>query len=503
MGEVIHSNHYTTERDFRLNDCNRMPSRNLITLILAAIVSLLCYHTASRNHYGGLLSTAIGEIHSAFVRPVDDRKLFEGAMEGMVRQLDPYSDYIDPDELSEFQEEIDQKFGGIGIVVEINRETERLTVLSPLPDTPAAAAGIRAGDQILAIDGKSTLGYQISDAVKLMRGDPGTELTVSILHVGADEPIDVTLKRAIIPVASVLGDVRNADGTWQYTLRSHPDIGYVRLTTFGEKTADELRETLSTIEPDIKGLILDLRSNGGGLLSTAVDICDMFISEGAIVSIRGRARDDRRDYEASEAATLFPDLPMVVLIDGFSASASEITAACLQDNDRAIVVGTRSWGKGTVQNVMPFEGGKSALKLTIATYWRPSGNNIHRHVDATDDEPWGVTPTDGYLVEVDDQTRTKIVLLRLERDKVDMGEPIEPEDLAPVDDASSEPADLEADDLEADEEPLDNESTSDTTAENPSNEDAPPLPDITGFEDPQLQRAIEAINELTSSETNP
>lgn len=476
-----------------------MPSRNLITLILAAILSLLCYHTASRNHYGGLLSTAIGEIHSTFVRPVDDRKLFEGAMEGMVRQLDPYSDYIDPEELSEFQEEIDQKFGGIGIVVEINRDTERLTVLSPLPDTPAAAAGIRAGDQILAINGKSTLGYQISDAVKLMRGDPGTELTVSILHVGADEPIDVKLKRAIIPVASVLGDVRNADGTWQYTLRSHPDIGYVRLTTFGEKTADELRDTLSAIQPGIKGLILDLRSNGGGLLSSAVDICDMFIREGAIVSIRGRAENDRRDYEASEATTLFPDLPMVVLIDGFSASASEITAACLQDNDRAIVVGTRSWGKGTVQNVMPFEGGRSALKLTIATYWRPSGNNIHRHVDATDDDPWGVTPTDGYLVEVDDQTRTKIVLLRLERDKVELGEPIEPKDLAPVDEASTETADADTDEVVPGKEPLGEEKPSDIAAESRTASDEPPLPDITGFEDPQLLRAIEAIEELTSN----
>ena len=161
-----------------------MPIRNLLILIVAAVASLLCYRTASRNHYSGLLAGAIGEINENFVRPVDDRELFEGAMDGMVRRLDPYSDYISPKELIEFQEDIDQKFGGVGIVVEINRKTGRLTVLSPLPDTPAYEAGMRAGDVILAIDDEPTDGFQIADAVDLMRGEPGTRLTVTILHAG-------------------------------------------------------------------------------------------------------------------------------------------------------------------------------------------------------------------------------------------------------------------------------------------------------------------------------
>lgn len=463
-----------------------MPARNLIILILAAFVSLVCYQTATRNHYGSLLARAIGEINATFVRPVEDRKLFEGAMEGMVRQLDPYSDYIDPEELAAFQEDLDQKFGGIGIVVEVNRVTGRLTVLSPLPDTPAFEAGMRAGDQILEIDGKSTEGFQITDAVSMMRGEPGTSLTVSVLHIGASKPVKMRLQRAIIPVASVLGDVRNPDGTWQFTMEDEPDIGLIRLSTFGEKTAAELRATLTSLKPRINGLILDLRGNGGGLLNAAVEVCDLFIDSGRIVSIRGRDQKNWRNLSATSSATVCDQLPMVILIDGYSASASEITAACLQDHHRAIVVGTRSWGKGTVQNVIPFEGGKSRLKLTVATYWRPSGHNIHRHVDAKEEDPWGVKPNPGYEVPTDDETLTKIILLRQERDKVKLNT---------LDDGPAR------DNPEPDKRPSENQEEAGGEAENPSNQaESGPELDISGFEDPQLKRAVEAIRELISGE---
>lgn len=456
-----------------------MPARNLTILILTTAVSMLCYHAAARSHYGGLLAGAIGEISKTFVRPVDDRELFEGAMQGMVRRLDPYSDYVSPEELQEFQEDLNQNFGGIGIQVELNRTTNRLTVLSPLPDTPAFAAGMRAGDQILEIEGQSTEGFQIRDAVDLMRGEPGTSLTISVLHLGETEPVEMTMKRAIIPVASVLGDVRNSDGTWQYTLEDEPRIGFIRLATFGEKTATELRETLVAIQSDIDGLILDVRGNGGGLLTAAIEVCDLFIDSGKIVSIRGRKQRNWRDYSAKRSATVLRELPMVVLVDGYSASASEITAGCMQDHDRAIVVGTRTWGKGTVQNVVPFEGGRSALKLTVATYWRPSGQNIHRHIEATDEDPWGVTPNAGYAVETDDETLRKIVFLRRKRDRVK------------IDDTKLNRGNERATDAE-------NEQTAEEGAAGGLQ-----IPDLTGFEDPQVKRAVEAIKDLISSAVPP
>ena len=460
-----------------------MPTRNLVILVITTLVSMVCYRTAARNHYGALLAHAIGEIDAKFVREVDQRDLFEGAMKGMVEELDPYSGYISPEELQAFSEELGQEFGGIGIQVEVNRETKRLTVLSPLPDTPAYTAGMRAGDQILAIDGTDTENFQILDAVKLMRGEPGSKLVVTVLHAGENETVDMELERAIIPIASVLGDVRNPDGTWQFQLEKHPKIGYIRLATFGQKTATELKATLQELRPKIKGLILDLRGNGGGLLDVAVDVCDIFIeADKKIVSIRGRDRKEWKDHVAANDPQFDMDVPMVVLVDGYSASAAEIMAACLQDHGRAKIVGMRSWGKGTVQSVMHFEGGRSRLKLTVATYWRPNGHNIHRHVDATADDNWGVTPNEGCLVEVDEETLTKIVYQRRERDKVNI-------DKQP-------PADTETDvseDVEDDQTatiPIDSASTA-----NESDEEKRSLPDIEGFEDPQLQRAIEVIRE--------
>lgn len=472
-----------------------MPARNLAILIIATLVSMVCYRTAAKNHYGALLSHAISEIDNKFVREVDQRDLFEGAMDGMVRRLDPYSGYITPKQLEAFSEELGQEFGGIGIVVEVNRDTKRLTVLSPLPDTPAYSAGMRAGDQILSIDGQSTEGFQVRDAVDLMRGKPGSELVISVLHAGEDEPVEMKLERAIITIASVLGDARNPDGTWQFQLEKHPEIGYIRLTTFGEKTTDELRETIQELQPKVKGLILDLRGNGGGLLDKAVDICDLFIEKGSkIVSIRGRDPQDWDDYVARSDSVIAPNLPMAVLIDGYSASAAEIMAACLQDHNRAIIVGMRSWGKGTVQTVMPFEGGRSRLKLTVATYWRPSGKNIHRHVDATENEDWGVTPNEGFEVKVDESTLEKIVYQRRERDKVNI-------EMNPPADAGS---DDEASSSNNDSEPTFPSTNLEDTVSSESDESKAKerrVPDIEGFEDPQLQRAIDAIREQIDAPT--
>lgn len=397
-----------------------MLPRNVMAIFLAAIFSLLCYEKVQFNKYASTLSGVMTLIENKYVDNVDRRKLFEGAMDGMVKNLeDPYSSYISPEEYNRFEESLEQEFGGIGIVVEVNPKTKRLMVMNPLVGTPAHKAGLRAGDSILEIDGHSTRDLPLPEAVKYMRGKPGTNVALLVLHPEEDEPEAYQISRAIIPIESVLGDLRNADGTWNFLLEEQPRVAYLRITTFGEHTVDELKRALSAVKDKCDGVIIDLRDNAGGLLSAAVGACDLFLDHGRIVSTRGREGriiPESREYEAKPDLAVGKDLPVVVLVNHFSASASEIMSACLQDHHRAVVVGERTWGKGTVQNVIPLEGGKSALKLTTASYWRPTLKNIHRRKDAKDDDDWGVRPNEGYEVKVEQVDARKVARYRRHRD---------------------------------------------------------------------------------------
>lgn len=478
-----------------------MPRRNLIIIFVAVIVSILCYERADRTQYAAAFSDALRKIKRSYVNEVDTRELFEGAMEGMVSRLDEHSAYINPESLQQFQADLDQEFGGVGIEVTIDRETNRLMVMSPLLDTPGYQAGMRAGDLILKIDDLDTKGMTLRESVKYMRGKPGTDLQLTVLHPGDDEPVVLDITRAKIQTESVLGDFRNRSGEWQFKLEENPRIGYIRVTSFGEHTVEELREAIESIDDDVDALILDLRYNAGGLLSAAVAVCDMFISEGRIVSSRGRGGVNEKEFDADSRSTLVdPDIPVAVIVNKFSASASEIVAACLKDHRRAKIVGSRTWGKGTVQNLIPLEGGRSRLKLTTAQYWRPNNQNIHRHEDATEEEVWGVKPNSGFEVKLTDEEFEKVFLQRRERDVIrtdengvvqppetetltdpapeDNGSPGEDED-APADDDPADPDEADAsDDTENGEEPADDE---------PDEVDDAPI------DDPQLRRAIEWI----------
>jgi carboxyl-terminal processing protease len=241
---------------------------------------------------------------------------------------------------------------------------------------------------------------------------------LTVLHVGEDEPIELDIERAIIPVESILGDILREDGSWDFHLEAEPKITYVRLLTFGENTVEELERALRNT--DVEALVLDLRDNGGGLLNAAVGVCDMFINDGTIVSIRGKDGDLRDLYRATPGVVIGRDVPMAVLVNHLSASASEIVAACLQDHGRAKVVGQRTWGKGTVQNVIELEGGKAAIKLTTAGYRRPSGEDIHRSRDAEDSDPWGVSPDVGFEVELTDEQANEVRQVRRKRDTAQM-----------------------------------------------------------------------------------
>jgi carboxyl-terminal processing protease len=392
-----------------------MPRRNFFLLVGVSVVSLICYQKVQSNRYGRILVDAMTQIERHALEPVGQEDLFEGAMEGMVNRLDDYSAFISPRRLSEFRESLDHEFGGVGIEVLFDPRVRQLTVIRPLVGTPAHEAGIRAGDRILRIDGQSTQGLSLNDAVERMRGEPGQPVTLSILHEGDEQPAEITIVRAMIRVDTVLGDTRNHDGTWNLFLEGHQGIGYLRINAFAETTAKELRHAIEQIEPETRGLILDLRDDPGGWLTAAVDVCDLFIDSGVIVTTRRRDGSIKKTYRAHAEGT-FRNFPMALLVNRYTASASEIVAACLQDHQRAVVVGQRTWGKGTVQEVIDLEGGEGALKLTTASYWRPSGKNIHRVKDASEDDDWGVMPDKGYQVVVEGEDLIHLRLWRFRRD---------------------------------------------------------------------------------------
>jgi carboxyl-terminal processing protease len=273
------------------------------------------------------------------------------------------------------------------------------------------------------VDGKSTENMRLSEVVDLIQGDPGQKITLTVLHEGGKEPVDIDIIRAEIEVHSVLGDMRKPDNPkeWDFFVDKENKIAYVRLATFSKSAAQELRTVIEQLQKEgVRGLVLDLRHNGGGLLKAAVEIADMFLTDGVIVSTRGRDTESEV-YKAKEAGTqMLPaeKFPMVVLINKYSASASEIVAAALQDHKRAVIIGERSFGKGSVQNVIEMENHTSALKLTTASYWRPSGKNIHRFPDAKESDEWGVKPNPGFEVTLTMEDQIAYMNYRVERDIV-------------------------------------------------------------------------------------
>ena len=393
-----------------------------------------------------LVVDVLGEVDQRYVRelnPEQKRKLVEDMINGGLERLDPHSQFIPPRRAKQFSRDSKGKFGGIGIQITTDRQTNLLTVISPIVGTPAYDAGVLAGDQIRKIDGKSTENMPVNDAVDMIQGDPGQEITLTVVHEGSSDPVDLKMTRAEIEVQSVMGDSRTPDNEWDWMIDKDSKIAYVRLTAFNETSYAELRKVVEKLEKDgVHGLILDLRTNPGGLLLSARDIADMFLSEGRIVSTKGRDREEEI-YDAKEEGTLLmpaEKFPMVVLINKFSASASEIVSAALQDHHRAVIIGERSYGKGSVQNVIKMENGASLLKLTTASYWRPSGKNIHRFPDSKETDEWGVKPDDGFEVKMNDEERLKYMIYRRDRDIVH-GKPGSPAPKPKVEKKESDPKD--------------------------------------------------------------
>lgn len=367
------------------------------------LVCSICYFQARHYRYAGNIAFAMDLISGAYYRKVDPKDLYSAAMKGMVESLDPYSDYIEAEDYSQFQKVLEQKFGGIGIIIDGPPRVDRLTIVTPLYGTPAFHAGVEPGDVIVKIDGESIAGLEVEKASAKLKGPEGTEVVLAVEREGKEEPVEFRIKRAAIELESVVGDRREKDARWNFFLESQPDIAYIRITSFGEKTTTEMQKAIATVTPKARGIIIDLRDNPGGLLQSATDICDMFLEEGKIVSTKGRFEQTRSDIDAEPGVLVPNQIPIVLLVNGQSASAAEVVSGCLQDRCRAVVVGERSFGKGSVQNVVPMEGGQSALKLTTARYYPPSGKNIHREADAKPEDVWGVKPNPGMEVPITEE----------------------------------------------------------------------------------------------------
>ncbi|MHA7832940.1 MAG: S41 family peptidase [Algiphilus sp.] len=306
----------------------------------------------------------LSRVQDGYVEDVTDSQLLENAIRGMLSGLDPHSAYLDAQEFKDITASTQGQFGGLGI--EVQMQDGLVRVVAPIDDTPAARAGVEAGDLIVKIDDTTVKGMTLTDAVRKMRGEPGTDIELTIAREGEAQPVIVTITRDIIKVSSVRTRILDED------------IGYIRISTFTNNTSDNLREEIASMREDLadglRGIVIDLRNNPGGVLNSAVEVSDAFLDGGKVVSIRGRKEGQVRDFNAQKG-DLVAGMPIVVLVNGGSASASEIVAGALQDHHRAVVVGSKTFGKGSVQTILPLSN-DGAVKLTTARYYTPDGRSI-------------------------------------------------------------------------------------------------------------------------------
>ncbi len=345
-----------------------MPRRLIATLSTLVLLALPLSSVASNGDNDlpvediQIFAEVFERIKRAYVEEVEDGTLLRNAMRGMLRELDPHSAYLDQEEFQSLRESTEGEFGGVGI--EVGLQDGQITVITPIDDTPASRAGLQARDVILRIDDTPTERLSLQDAVNLMRGEPGSDIRLTIMRQGEETPRSFTLTREVIRTRSVRSELLE------------PGYGYLRISQFQSRTGDQVRSAITNLERDgaLNGLVLDLRNNPGGVLQAAVAVADAFLDEGLIVYTEGRLPDSAMRFSASRE-TAAPETPLVVLINGGSASAAEIVAGALQDQRRGVVMGTESFGKGSVQQIMPLGNGEG-LKLTTALYFTPGGRSI-------------------------------------------------------------------------------------------------------------------------------
>jgi carboxyl-terminal processing protease len=383
-----------------VRDNATMPRRNLLLLLLVSAASYVCYVQGAQNPYRRHLADGLTTIENNSLDAAPCVDLFAGAMNGMVAELkrhgDQHSQFYTAAEATALRNEIHQQIGGIGIRVVLLGDPPLPHVAGPIESgSPADLAKLKIGDCILKIDGHETTDVSLREIADSLRGEPGTTVQLSIESATDSQSRELELTRRLVQVESVLGNRRGPDGQWIFTLEDEPRIAQLRIVAFGDQTALEFATVMAFLaKQGVHGVILDLRDNAGGSLGSAVAICEMLLPAGkTIVETRGRD-DELRERYVSKSDGVYREIPVAVIVNRNSASASEIIAACLQDHQRAVVVGERSFGKGTVQQMLPL--GNSLLKLTWASFWRPSGANINRAAGSPETAAWGVSPDAGY-----------------------------------------------------------------------------------------------------------
>ena len=398
-----------------------MQKNSKIVLLLAVLVAgnmlLWTSNTLARRGDAfeqiGLLTALRRELVTSHVQEPDQGKMLKYAIKGMISALDdPYTTYLFPEDMKQFDKHVRGSFSGIGAEVMIDETLKRVKIVSPLEESPAWKAGVMAGDIIYEIDGKDTEGLSINDAVGLLTGPQGTQVTIVVRHkTGEKQTIEIT--RAKINIQTVKGFKRDKDHHWNYMLDEQNKIGYIRLTQFNEKSGPDMRIALNQLNAQgAKAVILDLRFDPGGLLPTAIEVADMFLPGGQkIVSVKGRVVPEVTEY-STDSGTAFTG-EVVVLANESSASASEIVAGALHDNKRGKFIGTRTFGKGSVQQLRPLASGEGALKITNAYYYLPNGEKIHRVKGA---DTWGVNPDPGFYVAMKSSQIIDMLKIRREGD---------------------------------------------------------------------------------------
>ena len=388
-----------------------MPPRNLTFLLLATAGCLAAWTARDRDAAGRRFADVLAVVDRNALDPVAGDVLFDAAVDAVIGRLDEHSAFVRGDEQAKLEAALDQQFAGVGLELAIDSRSGFPVVVAPIVGSPAWRARVRPGTLVAAIDGTPLAGRPLRDAVRLLRGPAGAPVSLGVVppadHPTADPTApppsvtEIVLVREIVRVESIRGDRRRDDGGWQWRLEAVPDVALVRITSFGEHTVEDLDRALEEIvggEVPLRGIVLDLRGNPGGLVTAAVEVCDRFLDEGTIVTTRGRRTPAAGDVRRATAGSAAAGVPLAVLVDGLTASAAEIVAAGLQDNGRAVVAGSRTFGKATVQTLLPLEDGRGLLKLTTAEYIRPAATPLHRRPDAREDAAWGVMPDRGYEV---------------------------------------------------------------------------------------------------------